>query len=89
VPGRPRRRSATVMIVPPPPPAGPARVRARVVDDGALWDAHRRHGVCINPLDLGLVQTRNRIWLAPSTGPSQAEHRRPDSAAPMIFLTRR
>ena len=41
----------------------------RVFDDGALLDAHRRHGVCINPQDLGLVQTRNRIWLAPSTGP--------------------
>ncbi|WP_425414240.1 FDXHR family putative zinc-binding protein [Pseudonocardia asaccharolytica] len=35
----------------------------RVFDDAALWDAHRKGGVCLDPATLGLVQTRNGIWL--------------------------
>lgn len=34
-----------------------------VFDDAALWDSHRRRGVCTEPASLGLVQTRNGIWL--------------------------
>ncbi|MFC5995564.1 hypothetical protein ACFQE5_15220 [Pseudonocardia hispaniensis] len=35
----------------------------RVFDDATLWDDHRSGGVCIDPVTLGLVQTRNGIWL--------------------------
>ena len=31
--------------------------------DAALYDAHRRSGTCVDPRTLGLVQTRNGIWL--------------------------
>lgn len=33
-------------------------------DDAELWDTHRPRGVCVpDPGDLGLVSTRNGIWL--------------------------
>lgn len=32
-------------------------------DDAELWDTHRKRGVCLDPGQLGLVQTRNGIWL--------------------------
>jgi hypothetical protein len=35
----------------------------RVFDDAELWDAHRKRGTCGDPRELGLVQTRNGIWL--------------------------
>jgi len=35
-------------------------------DDATLWDAHRRRGRCHDPRELGLVQTRNGIWLRPA-----------------------
>ena len=35
-----------------------------VFDDAELWDTHRRRGVCVaDPRELGLVATRNGIWL--------------------------
>ncbi|NMH97377.1 hypothetical protein [Pseudonocardia acidicola] len=34
-----------------------------VFDDAALWDAHRSGGICADPRDLGLVPTKNGIWL--------------------------
>ena len=34
-----------------------------VFDDADLFDAHRLNGVCANPRALGLVQTKNGIWL--------------------------
>lgn len=35
----------------------------QVFDDAELWDAHRTAGGCTDPRMLGLVQTRNGIWL--------------------------
>jgi hypothetical protein len=35
----------------------------QVFDDAALYDIHRRAGTCLDPRTLGLVQTRNGIWL--------------------------
>lgn len=33
-------------------------------DDAELWDTHRPRGVCVHdPGELGLVATRNGIWL--------------------------
>ena len=32
-------------------------------DDAELWDAHRGRRGCVDPRTLGLVQTRNGIWL--------------------------
>lgn len=32
-------------------------------DDAELWDFHRKAGSCRDPRALGLVQTRNGIWL--------------------------
>lgn len=32
-------------------------------DDAELWDAHRGPGGCRDPRELGLLQTRNGIWL--------------------------
>lgn len=43
-----------------------------VFDDAALFDAHRRHGACLPPRGLGLIQTRNGIWLQPLTHPGTA-----------------
>lgn len=34
-----------------------------VFDDAELWDAHRGAGGCCDPRELGLLQTRNGIWL--------------------------
>jgi hypothetical protein len=34
-----------------------------VLDDAELFDAHRRAGRCTDPRRLGLVQTKNGIWL--------------------------
>ncbi|MBP2365735.1 FDXHR family putative zinc-binding protein [Pseudonocardia parietis] len=35
-----------------------------VFDDAELWDTHRPRGVCVHdPGELGLVATRNGIWL--------------------------
>jgi hypothetical protein len=34
-----------------------------VFDDAALYDAHRHNGSCLDPRTLGLVPTRNGIWL--------------------------
>ncbi|MEQ3550498.1 hypothetical protein WIS52_08450 [Pseudonocardia nematodicida] len=34
-----------------------------VFDDAALWDSHRPRGRCTDPAELGLVATRNGIWL--------------------------
>ncbi|OLM09238.1 hypothetical protein Ae707Ps1_6185c [Pseudonocardia sp. Ae707_Ps1] len=37
-----------------------------VFDDAELWDSHRRHGRCsAAPIDLGLVQTKNGVWIRP------------------------
>ncbi|MGI9000320.1 MAG: hypothetical protein ACR2GH_01500 [Pseudonocardia sp.] len=35
----------------------------QVFDDAQLWDTHRSSGTCADPRELGLVQTRNGIWL--------------------------
>jgi hypothetical protein len=35
----------------------------RVFDDAALFDAHRPRGACRDPRSLGLVPTRNGIWI--------------------------
>jgi hypothetical protein len=35
----------------------------QVFDDAALFDVHRNSDECIDPRALGLVQTRNGIWL--------------------------
>jgi hypothetical protein len=35
----------------------------QVFDDANLFDAHRLDGRCANPHRLGLVQTKNGIWL--------------------------
>lgn len=35
----------------------------QVFDDAELWDAHRSAAGCADPRSLGLVQTRNGIWL--------------------------
>ena len=34
-----------------------------VFDDAQLWDAHRPGRKCVAPRSLGLVQTKNGIWL--------------------------
>ena len=34
-----------------------------VFDDVELFDAHRIVGCCVSPWVMGLVQTKNRIWL--------------------------
>jgi hypothetical protein len=34
-----------------------------VFDDAELFDAHRLAGGCADPRRLGLVQTKNGIWL--------------------------
>jgi len=34
-----------------------------VFDDVELFDAHRVVGCCVSPWVMGLVQTKNRIWL--------------------------
>ena len=34
-----------------------------VFDDVELLDAHRIVGCCVSPWVMGLVQTRDRIWL--------------------------
>ena len=34
-----------------------------VFDDVDLFDAHRVVGCCVSPWVMGLVQTKNRIWL--------------------------
>lgn len=34
-----------------------------VFDDSELFDAHQSAGRCANPYQLGLVQTKNGIWL--------------------------
>jgi hypothetical protein len=35
----------------------------QVFDDAELFDAHRVNHRCLDPRELGLVQTKNRIWL--------------------------
>jgi hypothetical protein len=35
----------------------------QVFDDADLFDAHRNNDDCVDPRTLGLVQTRNGIWL--------------------------
>jgi hypothetical protein len=42
----------------------------QVFDDATLFDAHRHIGACLAPRTLGLIQTRNGIWLQPLTHPS-------------------
>jgi hypothetical protein len=34
-----------------------------VFDDVELFDSHRIVGCCVSPWVMGLVQTKNRIWL--------------------------
>jgi hypothetical protein len=34
-----------------------------VFDDADLFDAHRLNGTCLHPRKLGLMQTKNGIWL--------------------------
>jgi hypothetical protein len=34
-----------------------------VFDDAELFDAHRIVGCCVSPWVMGLVQTRDRVWL--------------------------
>ncbi|GAA1399733.1 hypothetical protein GCM10009613_55820 [Pseudonocardia kongjuensis] len=37
-----------------------------VFDDAELWDTHRPRGACVaDPGELGLIATRNGIWLRP------------------------
>jgi hypothetical protein len=55
--------------------AGPDRAHCgtchRSFDDISLFDAHRVDDRCVHPAELGLISTRNGIWLTPlasSTG---------------------
>ena len=41
-------------------------------DDAALFDAHRHNGSCLSPKTLGLIQTRNGIWLQPLAHPNHS-----------------
>jgi len=43
-----------------------------VFDDAALFDAHRHNGSCLSPKTLGLIQTRNGIWLQPLAHPDHS-----------------
>ena len=42
-----------------------ARTRGcgEVFDDVELFDAHRIVGCCVSPWVIGLVQTKDRVWL--------------------------
>lgn len=33
-----------------------------VFDDTELWDTHRPAGICLDPRELALIQTKNGIW---------------------------
>lgn len=40
-----------------------------VFDDAELWDGHRQRGACVaDPRELGLVTSRNGIWLRAADG---------------------
>jgi hypothetical protein len=37
----------------------------RTFDDATVWDGHRLDGTCARPRQLGLIATKNGIWLEP------------------------
>jgi hypothetical protein len=43
----------------------------RTFDDVELFDAHRADGRCRCPEELGLISTRNGIWLGPLGTPAE------------------
>jgi hypothetical protein len=52
----------------------------QVFDDAALYDAHRSHGTCLDPLTVNLVRTRNGIWLRPLDHPELTPNTRTRSS---------